>query len=236
MAVERGVASALERLTDRFYGKYRGLVTDNGDPSSLGRLRARVPEVLGDVETGWALPCAPYSGSGSGLYTVPSSGAGVWIEFEAGDVSRPIWTGCWWGDGELPSDEEGTAATPPMKVLRTEQGLLVKLDDDGQAISISDGGGDNLVTIKVLEGEVRVQSTVQVVLEAPLILHGENAAHPAVFGDDLLAYLTELVTLFNTHMHPGELAVGILPVTPMVPVPPLVPPDPSLLSLKNLDE
>ncbi len=236
MAIERGVATALERLTDRFYGKYRGLVTDNGDPSNLGRLRARVPEVLGDVETGWALPCAPYSGAGSGLFTVPSAGAGVWIEFEAGDVSRPIWSGCWWGDGERPSDEQGTAAIPALKVLRSEQGLLVKLDDDGQVISVSDSGGDNLLTIKVREGELRVQSQVQVVLEAPLIKHGENAEHPAVFGDLLLEYLTEVVTLFNTHMHPGELALGILPVTPMVPVPPLVPPDPTLLSLKNVDE
>ena len=48
--------------TTGFFGKYRGIVTDNDDPKNLGRLKARVPEILQDVETGWALPCAPYAG------------------------------------------------------------------------------------------------------------------------------------------------------------------------------
>jgi len=230
--LERGVGAALERLTDRFYGKYRGLVTDNADPAHLGRLRARVPEVLGeDVETGWALPCAPYSGSGSGLYTVPSSGAGVWIEFEAGDVSRPIWSGCWWSRDELPADQEGTAATPALKILRTERGLLAALDDDARTIALSDPDGNNLVRIGVLEGEIRIQSSVQVVLEAPLIKHGENAEHPAVFGDSLLSWLIEMVSLYDSHVHPLATPASTAP-----PLPPLIPPDPGLLSLKNLDE
>jgi hypothetical protein len=50
-----------------------------------------------------------------------------------------------------------------------------------------------------------------------------------VFGDNLLTFLNQLVTMFNTHMHPGQMA-GPFPVTPMTPVPPLTPPTPSLLS------
>jgi hypothetical protein len=53
-----------------------------------------------------------------------------------------------------------------------------------------------------------------------------------VFGDELLSYLSQMVTMLNTHVHPGELAAGILPVTPAPPVPPLQPPTPALLSLK----
>ena len=33
---------------------------------------------------------------------MPEVQVGVWIEFEAGDASRPIWTGCWWASGEMP--------------------------------------------------------------------------------------------------------------------------------------
>ena len=40
------------------------------------------------------------------------------------------------------------------------------------------------------------------------------------FGDQLLQYLNQLVTLFNTHVHPGELAAGFIPVTPAPPVAP----------------
>ncbi len=216
----------------RFYGKYRGVVTDNQDPKNLGRIRARVPEVLAGVETGWALPCAPYAGDGSGCYTVPSTGAGVWIEFEAGDVSRPLWTGCWWSAGQLPEDEEGTAATPDVKILRTETGLLARLSDDDETIAVSDGDGRNLMRIEVRGGKVTVQATSKVVVEAPQIELVEGAPHPLAFGDQLLVYLNQLVAIFNSHVHPGELAIGILPVTPAPPVAPFPPATPALISTK----
>ena len=227
---------ALEQQADRFYGKYRGIVLNNLDPTQTGRLQAMVPEVLGEVPSGWALPCQPFTGTNAGLYAVPQPGAGVWIEFEAGDTSRPIWSGGWWAAGEVPTDETQTPSLPTRKILRSELGLMVSLDDQQQTITISDALGVNLMSVKVLEGTVAVQSAVRVVLEAPLIQHGRGAAHPAVFGDQLLAYLNQLVTIFNTHVHPGELAVGILPVTPAPPVAPAPPATPALISTKNLVE
>jgi hypothetical protein len=52
-----------------------------------------------------------------------------------------------------------------------------------------------------------------------------------VLGDLLLTYLNQVVSLFNTHVHPGELA-GTVPVTPAPPVPPFPPAEPKLLSTK----
>ena len=49
-------AGLFGQQSERHYGKYRGIVTDNQDSKHLGRLKARVPEVLANVETGWALP------------------------------------------------------------------------------------------------------------------------------------------------------------------------------------
>jgi uncharacterized protein involved in type VI secretion and phage assembly len=128
--------------TSRHYGKYRGIVTDNQDPKNLGRIKARVPEVLADVETGWALPSVPYAGDGVGLFTMPPLGAGVWIEFEAGDVSRPIWSGCWWGENQLPNQ-----ATPTIKVLKTAAGHTITLDDTdgGEKVEITDAHGATIV-------------------------------------------------------------------------------------------
>jgi uncharacterized protein involved in type VI secretion and phage assembly len=215
----------------KFYGKYRGRVTNNEDSKNLGRIKAKVPEVLGDVETGFALPCVPYAGKGVGFFALPPVGAGVWIEFEAGDVSRPIWSGCWWGEEHRPKNEGGSAATPPLKIFRSEKGLLLAFDDDGQSISLSDENGSNILNIKVQRGQVDVKGKIKVVVDAPQIELVENATHPLVFGDQLLQYLNQVVAMYQSHMHPGQTA-GPFPVTPAPPVPPFPPATPALISIK----
>ncbi len=96
--IEDLLAQLVDRLDNRYYGKYRGYVHEVTDPEGRGRLRAIVPRLLGpDTPTGWAMPAAPYAGPDQGFFTVPDVGSGVWIEFEEGDLSRPIWTGQWWG-------------------------------------------------------------------------------------------------------------------------------------------
>ncbi len=233
---ETELLASAERQTDRFYGKYRGIVLNNLDPLQQGRLQAIVPQVLGANPSTWALPCAPYAGAGAGLFTIPQIGSGVWIEFEAGDASHPIWSGAWWAGNEVPKDENGASAQVTTKILRTDFGLIVSLDDLGQTITLSDSLGVNLIRIKVVEGTIQMQSAVRVVLEAPLIQHGQNATHPEVFGDELLKYLNQLVAMYNTHIHPGELAAGFIPVTPQITPQQFPPATPSLISTKVLVE
>jgi uncharacterized protein involved in type VI secretion and phage assembly len=215
---------------EKHYGKFRGIVVDNEDPNNQGRIKAKVPAVLQEVPTGWAYPAAPYAGPGIGVWTVPPNGAGVWIEFEAGDVANPIWTGCWWAGEQRPEDSSGSKAAPSLKIVRSEKGLMVTLDDDAQTISLSDANGKNFLQIKVQEGTISITGTAKVVVEAPQIQLVENSTHPVVFGDELLQYLNQIVETYQTHTHPGELAAGVLPVTPAPPVPPLPPALPTLLS------
>ena len=41
--------------TQKYFGKFRGVVKDNNDPLQLGRVRCHVPEVLGhNIFTNWA--------------------------------------------------------------------------------------------------------------------------------------------------------------------------------------
>ncbi len=117
-------------IRGHFFGKYRGTVTDNADPTNRGRLKVSVPAVLGTVES-WAMPCVPYAGKKVGFYSLPENGTGVWVEFEAGDPSYPIWSGCFWADNELP--DPGGA---PIKIWKTEK-LTLRIDDQNDEMKLA---------------------------------------------------------------------------------------------------
>jgi hypothetical protein len=163
---------------------------------------------------------------------IPKKGSGVWIEFEGGDPSFPVWSGCFWADGELPQEKGAARDRPRIKVIRTEKALMLTMDDKGQEIILGDTEGNNVLTILVQQGKVILKGNIKAIVEAPAIELVENAAHPVVFGDDLLQFLNQVVLTFNTHLHVGELALGVFPVTPIIPSTPLAAPAPSLLSTK----
>ena len=110
--------------------------------------------------------------------------------------------------------------------------MIVVLNDSGPTIALSDKNGTNLVKIDVSQSQVTVKAELKVVVDAAQIELVDGAPHPLVFGDNLLNYLNQLVTMFNSHMHPGETAGGFLPVTPAPPVPPFPPATPDLLSTR----
>ncbi|MEU6082227.1 phage baseplate assembly protein V [Streptomyces sp. NPDC047108] len=129
---------------NRYLGKFRGRVVDTRDPLRIGRITAHVPDVLGDTPSTWALPCFPFTGGRAGQYTVPEPGAGVWVEFEQGDPSFPVWTGCWYGDAqELPVDvREEVPVSQPVVVETPGRHKLVMSDvPGGKGILLKAPGG-----------------------------------------------------------------------------------------------
>jgi len=101
----------------RHYGKHRGTVINPVDVGLKGRLLVNVT-VGGTPLQLIAEACTPYPG----FYAIPPIGAGVWIEFEEGDIDKPIWTGCWWKEGEvlamlMPDLPPPTPATAPQTVV-----------------------------------------------------------------------------------------------------------------------
>ena len=218
------LAKLINRVEGRYWGKYRGTVTDNGDPDNLGRVKAKVPQLLDDTELGWALPAFAYGGkSEQGLFAVPDVGAQVWIEFEGGDLSFPIWTGTWYTSGSVPE-----SAKPAQKVWKTQSGHKLVLDDDAGSIAITDSN-NNTVTMDGSQIAITAGGATKIVIDATTIEIVANAQHPLVFGDQLLQFLSQMVQMFNTHMHPGQTA-GPVPVTPQLPTPVMSPPSNSLLS------
>ena len=156
-----------------FYGKYRGTVINNVDPEMRGRLMLSVPDVLGLIPSSWAEPCVPLAGPTGppmGVYLVPPIGAGVWVEFEHGDPSYPIWAGCRWGaQSDIPtmakagnpadpniviqsllqhmimvSDMPPTPATGGI-ILKSTTGAMIVVNDSG--IYISNGKGASIMMV-----------------------------------------------------------------------------------------
>lgn len=146
MTLERVVAGLAERVERRYFGKYRGFVVSNKDPEKLGRLKVRVPSVLGsNVVTGWATACVPFGGAADqGFLFVPDPGAGVWVEFEEGDLEFPIWVGTFWSTPatgtELPrpngpdgTEQAGPQDPPTCKIIKTAKGHTLQFEDaDGK--------------------------------------------------------------------------------------------------------
>jgi len=91
-----------------YFGKYRGIVRDNKDPEKLGRIKTAVPTILGEELLPWAWPVFPVD-----MFGVPAVSAPVFVEFEGGNVERPLYTGIWYGSGEK-------AYTPNSRVLGEE--------------------------------------------------------------------------------------------------------------------
>jgi uncharacterized protein involved in type VI secretion and phage assembly len=151
----------IEKVESRHYGKYRGFVTDNKDPENRGRIMATVPSLLGSTQTGWCETSSPYGGSEDiGFYMIPDVGAGVWIEFEGGEISLPIWSGVWWAPGKIPKEAIGSSE-PSKKIIKTKKGHIIELEDeDGkEKITIQDKTKQNLIEIDSVGNSIKIKAT-----------------------------------------------------------------------------
>ncbi|MDY7090501.1 MAG: phage baseplate assembly protein V [Actinomycetota bacterium] len=188
------------RAAHRHWGKYRGFVVDRVDPRRLGRLRVRVPSLLGDAVTGWAWPVTPYPG----LFLLPAVDDLVWVEFVEGDLQQPIWSGCGWarpgGTSEVP--KEALDGYTDSAVLRTP---------GGNVVVISDKAGAERITVRSATG-------CEVVLDAA-------AKRVTVRADEVVVQqsggaVQELATkafvqqTFDKHTHP----TGVGPSGPPTPL------------------
>lgn len=180
------VAGLVEQAERRFYGKYRAIVVDNEDPAGLGRLKLKVPSVLGpDAVTGWATPCLPYGGAADqGIVFVPEREAHVWAEFEEGDLEFPIWVGVYWNKGDIP--EPATAGPrPTRKIISTVKGHTLEFEDaDGkESVILREGGKGHTITmdddgIKITDTKGNAveltSSAMNLVAKTPLTINAEG--------------------------------------------------------------
>jgi uncharacterized protein involved in type VI secretion and phage assembly len=200
--MDERVARFIERMENRHWGKYRGIVADRNDPEQLGRVRARVPSLLADAVTGWAWPATPYAGAGIGLLAIPQEGDLVWVEFLEGDLEHPIWSGGAWakpgGRTEIP--KEAQDSYPDQVVLRTASGNVIVLTDAS--------GGEKLTIRSTTGCEVVLDSSAKrVTVQADEVVVRGSAGMT-----EELATKSFVQNVFDLHTHPTGVGPSGLPL------------------------
>ena len=174
----------------KYYGKYRAKVVDVNDPERRGRIRVQCPSVLGTHKSAWCEPCIPYATDFAGDYYVPPVNEAIWVEFEEGDVNKPIWNGGWYKIGStplLPSDPPESKRFISFKntiIHLCENEIIIELrkgDNTSKVLKINEETIDNLSNIQssvsTLSGSVSTLSEIindlsLRVLELELIVKG----------------------------------------------------------------
>lgn len=151
-----------QRFSGRYFGKYRGIVTQvEQDPNKLVRIMARVPVVLGpDEDVGWAWPSSGGNLEAGDVWA-PEVNDIVWIEFEEGDPERPVWSPGPWGirDNEsmLPKHARGEQDSIDSKIRGT--GIIPASSFAGEYphVRIRQSPAGHLLEFDDTENHTRVQ-------------------------------------------------------------------------------
>lgn len=118
---------------EKFHGFYRGEVVDDQDPYEVGRVKIRVFGVFDDIATDnlpWAIYADPFMGGQENLggFFIPDEGSHVWVFFEQGDHTQPVYFS---GAPARPHGppERHKGDYPRNKVFRTKAGHVIEIDD-----------------------------------------------------------------------------------------------------------
>ena len=156
-----------ETEASRVYEPVIALVTNNKDPSKLGRVKIRYP-FLAETDTDgtwWAPIVMLGAGKNRGWFFIPEKDDEVLVIFEHGDMNRPVVIGALWNGKDNPPDKN--PGGNPRRVIKSRAGSKITFDDDQMKIIIEDGTGKGRITfdsnankilIEALKGDVCFQA------------------------------------------------------------------------------
>lgn len=196
------VEKGLEGL-NRFYGIYRALVRENRDPTNTNRLLLWIPEVMGGIVQ-WAYPRGQYGSIGYGVkWVTPKINEVVYVTFEYGDASKPLWEPHGWSKGESPSPINH----PAVGGFITPRGNMFYYDERDNSLHINFKG-----TIYVQGGEdvvVVAKDIISISSENGVILNGGGNGG-MVNAAELTQKLNQLVQELETQKQQLNLCISLL--------------------------
>lgn len=163
--------------------RYKGIVVTNIDPKNQGRLLVKVPDILSIEPCIWAESASPLAGPQMGMYFVPPTNAGVWVEFQNGDPNFPIWTGCWRGSElDIPQAVlDAPPGVPPIVTQSLTQNKIIISSVPGKGIILETALGElgprieldaTGITISAGQGMITIKGSLVNINDGALTIMG----------------------------------------------------------------
>lgn len=140
----------LENVFNRYYSIYRAQVTVIKDPEKRGRIKVNIPVLFGDKELpNWVLPKGFYGSGlnsnekGKGAFYPPSVDDWVFVSFEMGSLTAPVYDlSGWVSEKELSDKFTHVDDTPMVRGYIAPEGSRILFDETEEKTKLSIVGSD----------------------------------------------------------------------------------------------
>jgi uncharacterized protein involved in type VI secretion and phage assembly len=147
-----------ESESSRVYETVIGVVTDNKDPSKIGRVKCKIPILSDDDATFWLPIVMLGAGKNRGWFFIPEPDDEVLVMFEHGDVNRGVVIASLFNGQDNPPDNNSDGKND-RRVIKSRQGSRVLLDDgDSPNVVIEDGTGKGRITIDTQNNKIIIEA------------------------------------------------------------------------------
>ena len=146
-----------------------GIVTNNDDPDSMGRVKVKFPWLSSDDESFWARVVSIGAGKERGICFIPEVNDEVLVAFELGDMNHPyVLGGLWNGQDALPKSQSDLVkgGKVEQRVIYSRTGHKIEFDDaDGAGgITIEDRKG-NVLKLTSSDDKLAITTTGNIEIE-----------------------------------------------------------------------
>jgi uncharacterized protein involved in type VI secretion and phage assembly len=163
-------ASQIQRAegeSSKVYEAVIGIVTDNKDPSKIGRVKVKVPILSDDDSTFWLPIVMLGAGKNRGWFFIPEPDDEVLVMFEHGSADHGVVIGALFNGKDVPPDNNKDGKNDRRVIKSRQKSRIVMDDGDSPNVIIEDGSGkgritidtqNNKIIIEALEGDVCFQT------------------------------------------------------------------------------
>lgn len=117
----------------RVYGLVLGIVSNNEDPDTMGRVKVKYHMLNQEVESDWCRVISIYAGTSRGSFFIPEVDDEVVLGFEYGDVNFPFVIGSVYNGVDKPPAGQDENKKNNLKRIRSRSGHEFTFDDtDGE--------------------------------------------------------------------------------------------------------